>query len=293
MKLKVKAKAMFGAAAVMMGIFAPMFSANANPLHDAIRQGKTDKEIISLAKLHPEWTVEEDDNGDRPQHLLRWGNNLKSLLSDIAYSFECPLHDAVERGDKGAIELLLEEHPTWADTLDILGQQPIFYVRGLATLKFLYDHGADLNAVSADGYHTPLIIHLRHQPRLIKFMLDKGADPNARDKCGRTVLHRLFYDLTLYTLKSYAKESIDILLGYERVKQMLNAVDDAGYTPLDILYECMLRVEKVVRYKVEQYGLSYAVSQSDAKYYDDMKCLIKDLKDRYGAQLNKYKDEDF
>ena len=68
MKLKIKAKAILGAAAVMLGMFAPMFSANAvnTPLHDAIRQGKPDKEIISLAKLHPEWATETDDFGFWP-----------------------------------------------------------------------------------------------------------------------------------------------------------------------------------------------------------------------------------
>ena len=68
MKFKLKAKAILGAAAVMLGMFAPMFSANAvnTPLHDAIRDGKSDEEIISLAQEHPEWATETDNFGFWP-----------------------------------------------------------------------------------------------------------------------------------------------------------------------------------------------------------------------------------
>ena len=292
MKFKLKAKAILGAAAVMIGMFAPTFSANANPLHDAVRQGKTDKEIISLAKLHPEWTVEEDDSGCKPLDLLRVFDDLRDDLFRIEHSFVYPLHDAVERGDKGTIELLLEEDPTLISKPDGDGKLPIFCVKGVATLEFLYSHGADLNSVSEDSYHTPLMLEVRFEPRLVKFLLENGADFNARDKNGQTVLHYLFHDLCYHINCEHDNcsavfDAIDILMKDERVKQLINSVDNKGYTPLDILYEYMLLAEDMAAGDIKMDGIE--ASNRSLRSYSRFKLCIKRFQSEYDAQLYKHK----
>jgi ankyrin repeat protein len=58
------------------------------------------------------------------------------------------------------------------------------------TVKFLLDSGADVNAKDVRGM-TPLMLAIasdRHNPEIIKMLLDKGADVNIKSKAGETAL---------------------------------------------------------------------------------------------------------
>ena len=59
---------------------------------------------------------------------------------------------------------------------------------GLETARLLLDHGADVNAPSANGL-TPLMLAVGfHRAPAIRLLLSRGADPNAADRRGRTAL---------------------------------------------------------------------------------------------------------
>ena len=292
MKLKIKAKAILGAAAVMMGIFAPMFSANANPLHDAIKEGKTYEEIISLAKAHPEWVDEKDAGGDNASSLVRksikyyWGE-LESALSEIDYRFKCPFHDAVKRGNIDEIKRLLKKNPSLISTPDFHGFLPIHCVKNVATLEFLYRHGADLNALSQDGFHSTVIDNCRFYPSLVKFLLEHGVDINARNAYGCTVLHGLFEDLACDCDESASYlESIKLIMenGGEKI---INALDGEGQTPLDILYSYMLTAENFAVSSIEKNG--FQSRNTDLEEFGRLKQLIRRFEVDYGAQLHNHK----
>ena len=286
MKLKIKAKAILGAAAVMMGIFAPIFSASANDLIDAIERGKPDDYIISLAERKPKlmcWAWDID------RLLIQCGKaHLVMPLREIRYRFKYPFHDAVRRGDIGEIEYLLKKNPVWISTPDFHGDLPIFRVNSVATLEFLYRHGAGLNSVSEGTYHTPLIFEVGGKPNIVEFLLKNGADINARDKYGCTILHRLFSSLEGYEdVDNYIK-SIELVMQYGGEK-IINSLDNDKRTPLDVLYSSMRDVEMYYDVMVRM------GSKEDARLANEacrrLRGLIASFKDKYGAQLNKYKIE--
>jgi ankyrin repeat protein len=56
----------------------------------------------------------------------------------------------------------------------------------LDCVQLLLEHGADIEAVTKDGW-PPLHMAARwDRVELVKFLLEEGADPNARTKDGRS-----------------------------------------------------------------------------------------------------------
>jgi ankyrin repeat protein len=121
-----------------------------------------------------------------------------------------PLMFASELG--GSVSLLLE-HGAKVNGKDHTGKTPLMYAmnnRGLGAVADLLKHGAEINARDAQGT-TPLMIAIRsavHDPvrlygedliqkrkiekesyvELIRFLIERGADVNARDKVGNRPL---------------------------------------------------------------------------------------------------------
>jgi FOG: Ankyrin repeat len=122
-----------------------------------------------------------------------------------------PLMVAAELG-MGGFSLLLE-HGAKVNVADNAGKTPLMYAmnnRGLGTVAALLENGAKINARDKQG-QTPLMYAIRlaqHDPirligdhvrakedqskqrytELVKFLIDKGADVNARDSSGESPL---------------------------------------------------------------------------------------------------------
>ena len=270
MKLKIKAKAILGAAAVMIGMFAPMFSANAeNPLIDALEKGETCKKIISLAHENPDLV----GTSEIWCAIIQWGEKTKSdksslekELLEIYYSHKYPLHVAVERGDKGAIKRLLEENSTLISTgLDCYSRLPIQYVNDLETLKCLYEHGGTgfKIAVAADPVFNSLFYRCSFEPSLLEFLLQHAGDEiiNWRDRYGNTILHSLFNNLSIYNNVCSEKEklskcmdSIELVMQHGGEK-IINTLTKSGRTPLDLL---RYNSENLVSVFQDKYGAKYS-----------------------------------
>lgn len=84
--------------------------------------------------------------------------------------------------------------------------------------RVLVEAGADVNFVGEEG-KTPLMGYLLHRPEAVKYLLEHGANPKARDDKGNTPLHHCIYNA----------ESARLLI---EAGADVNARNEAGDTPL-------------------------------------------------------------
>ncbi|KAG5487486.1 hypothetical protein LSCM1_07441 [Leishmania martiniquensis] len=78
-------------------------------------------------------------------------------------------------------------------------------------IAFLIDNGADVNAAMRGGLgKTPLMVAAaRQRTRVVKLLLEKGADVNLQDARGRTVLsYAVAYPHVMETLRSWMGEEV-------------------------------------------------------------------------------------
>jgi ankyrin repeat protein len=108
------------------------------------------------------------------------------------------LFEACAAGRLSRAEVLLERAPAMAnghsaDGYPALGLAVFFGHEDVAAL--LLEHGADVNAASKNAQRvTPLHAAVaRRNVKLVRALLDRGADPNAEQAGGFTPLHGAAY----------------------------------------------------------------------------------------------------
>ena len=94
----------------------------------------------------------------------------------------------VEAVDCGDLLLFSSEGPGHfkANPRDQHGRT--FYQRSLEVVKVLIDRGADVNAKDEKGETTLMYAARSGNLEVVKFLVDKGADVNAKDSNGATAL---------------------------------------------------------------------------------------------------------
>lgn len=188
-----------------------------------------DEEVVGISDTLRVASKKKDV--DIIESSLKRGANVNAVNLDGFTSLHGPTSD----GSLEIIKCMPCEKNTDIHALDKLGQIPLHSIetrdidgntplniavrnRDVKTVRFLLEHGANVNAAGEYG-STPL-----HQASLetMRILLDNGANVDALNSFNNTPLH--------HTIYSGCLESIRILLEYGADPNRINGNDD---TPLD------------------------------------------------------------
>lgn len=120
---------------------------------------------------------------ERAELLLRLGANVNAR----EFEGETPLMNAAFEGHTEMMSLLIRKG---ADINAISDNRETALARAvlggdIAAVRFLLDQGA---SIDTDGSGTPLTYASFGNLDIVKLLLDRGANVNARDRCGATPL---------------------------------------------------------------------------------------------------------
>lgn len=161
-------------------------------------------------------------------HLLDSSNSDNPLQVNIRHPREfdrTPLMMAIHFGDPDLVYRLLGHSDVDVNARDRNGQTALI----LAARKGSYEVAEQLleneklekNAADFRVKRTALICAAEYnRPMLVKLLLDRGADPNLRDRLGGTALMR--------GIDKGRKSVVDMMLGYPTVDKHCQDIDDRG-----------------------------------------------------------------
>ena len=157
------------------------------------------------------------------------------------YSKRAPLMIAAHCKNLNAVEFLLK-HGAIVDVQDKRNKSSLHYgVEGALlsgdtsfdVVSCLLNHGADINA-PMNGKYTALMMACRSQHvRLVKFLLQQGANVQVKDKDGKTALH-FACELTF----TWKPASCDLLNCLTENGADINALRKDNRTPLMVASSC-------------------------------------------------------
>ncbi|TKY49724.1 E3 ubiquitin-protein ligase KEG [Spatholobus suberectus] len=177
---------------------------NPNHLHRLVSEGDTAGVRDLLAKAASE-------NGS---------NYLSSLLEAQNADGQTALHLACRRGSAELVETILEYREANVDILDKDGDPPLVFALAAGSpecVRSLIKRNANVRSQLRDGF-GPSVAHVcayHGQPDCMRELLLAGADPNAMDDEGESVLHRAiakkYTDCALVILENGGCRSMAIL----------------------------------------------------------------------------------
>jgi len=211
-------------------------TAQAGAIHQAVAKGDLQAVKDLLAK-DPKLVAAKDKNGETPLHeAARRGHKaLAALLiaakADVnahnnrVYWDATPMMYAAAAGHRDVLELLLakgadpnHQKRTWRVSAlhEAVGRNDV------ETVRILLKHKANPNVIRRN-YAAGAPIHEAKDDKMLALLLDHGADINAADHAGRTVLH--------HAVRWGRAERVAFLLARRADP---NAGDSTGSTPLHL-----------------------------------------------------------
>lgn len=144
---------------------------------------------------------------------------MSSLLAAQNSDGQTALHLACRRGSAELVEAILEYREANVDVLDKDGDPPLIFALAAGSpecIRALIERGANVRSSLRDGF-GPSVAHVcayHGQPDCMRELLMAGADPNAVDDEGETVLHRAiskkYTDCALVILENGGCESMAV-----------------------------------------------------------------------------------
>lgn len=215
----------------------------------------------------------KDCNGETPLHKAAFANRDYShqtviylLLKNCAdvnaqnEQGETPLHKSISKSNPQVVELLLNFH-AYVDAKDNYGRTALYlaaYENNFEIVQLLANSGANVNVHVTDSPVTPLhLASTAMNEKMIKCLLDHGADIHARDLQGRISLMlyagNLRYKKKHSTNHKVEKEMLKILLECSDLS-INSEVAGTGYEYL-IINRCYewtweLIFEQVAKWKI-------------------------------------------
>ncbi|XP_034937894.1 ankyrin-1-like [Chelonus insularis] len=181
------------------------------------QDGETPLHRLCLSKFEKKLTI--------MQLLLKHNADINAV-NNIGWS---SLFVACISENIAAVESLLENHAN-PNVRDREGQTVLHFICSsesettLQIIQLLLKHNADIEAVDAKGW-TPLSDACYNgNDKTVKFLLEKHANPNVRDREGQTALHSICSSKSNST-----RQIIQLLLKHNAD---IEAVDAKGWTPL-------------------------------------------------------------
>lgn len=139
-----------------------------------------------------------------------------------------PIHDAARKGDLAKVKALVKDNPALISSMDKSGYTAMHiaaYNDHADVVAFLLDSGAEVNARSKIGGFTPLdqaLACFNHKDT-VPLLLAHGADVNSRADNGMTPLHN--------SAVRGLKDDADLLIAHGAD---VYAKDRGGSTPLEM-----------------------------------------------------------
>lgn len=166
--------------------------------------GSDIKTAEGLLQKHPDLFTAKGKHGNTLLHyaiqsgrvdlleLLLSKGNCHNTTNDYG---ETALHVAVKKNKYDIARILLRHDATDANVMDCNGNSPLHSavsvdIPNLKIVRLLLDNGANPNVRANEESDVPLynpVIHNNHQ--LMRLLINKGADVNAKDAGGNPLLH--------------------------------------------------------------------------------------------------------
>ena len=196
---------------------------------DAIKRG--DKAAVEqMLRSDPSLASARDANGTSALLLAYYYDKYEISQALLAKRTDLDIHEAATVGDATRIRAIVAKDRSHLNAVASDGFHPLglaaFFKREDA-VKALLELGADVHPASRNGGFTALHSAVADDEgpaakEIVRVLLDKGADPNARSGSGGTPLHTAAFTGNLAIIQMLLAANADPTLA-----------DDKGHTPLD------------------------------------------------------------
>lgn len=155
-------------------------------------------------------------------------------MNDKHSDYAMDLHDSVRNESEQRVGLLLEGgHQVQVDAVDERGRTSLHLAverwdNGCKIVRILLEHGADTEIRDKTG-RTPLHLAAKNgSVRNVKVLLEFGAEVDSKDYSGKTALHLASEERHEHVVKELLDYSADF-----------NAHDEVGKTPIEHVFNAM------------------------------------------------------